>query len=40
MFCISGFICLDGIGEKPCAEHRESNSKSVYQSKFQSGSAP
>ena len=21
MFCISGFIRLDGIGEKPCAEH-------------------
>ena len=26
MFCTSGFIGLDGIREKPCAEHRESNS--------------
>ena len=26
MFCISGFILFDGIGEKPCAEHRELNS--------------
>ena len=25
MFCISGFIHIDGIGEKPCTEHRESN---------------
>ena len=25
MFCISGFKRLDGIGENPCAEHRESN---------------
>ena len=27
MFCISALILFDGIGEKPCAEHRESNSK-------------
>ena len=26
MFCISCYICSDGIGEKPCTEHRESNS--------------
>ena len=26
MFCISGIILFDGIGEKPCAEHRELNS--------------
>ena len=24
MFCISGFILFDGIGEKPCAEDHES----------------
>ena len=30
MFCILCFIHLDGIGEKPCAEHRESNSNNVF----------
>ena len=25
MFCLSGFIQFDGIGEKPCAEHHELN---------------
>ena len=34
MFCMSGFIHLDGIGEKPCAEHRESNSNNVFQPKI------
>ena len=34
MFCISGFIHLDGIGEKPCDEHRESNSNNVFQPKI------
>ena len=34
MFCISGFIHLDGIGEKPCAEHRESNTNNVFQPKI------
>ena len=32
MFCISGFILFDGIGEKPCAEHHESNSSKVKNS--------
>ena len=27
MFCISGFIHLEGIAEKPCAEHHDSNSR-------------
>ena len=34
MFCISGFIHLDRIGEKPCAEYYESNSKNVFQPKI------
>ena len=27
MFCLSGFIHFDRIGEKPCAEHHELNSR-------------
>ena len=34
MFCISCFIHLDGICEKPCAELRESNSNNVFQPKI------
>ena len=34
MFCISGFIHLDRLGEKTCAEHCESNSNNVFQPKI------
>ena len=30
MFCLSGFFHLDGIGENPCAEHHELNSKLMF----------
>ena len=33
MFCVSVFIHLVGIGEKPCAEHSESNSNHVFRLK-------
>ena len=31
MFCKSGFIFFYEIGEKPCAEHHESNNRPVPQ---------
>ena len=30
MYCASGFILFDIIGENPCAEHHKSNNRLIF----------